>query len=202
MKRRGFTLIELLVVIAIIAILAAILFPVFARAREKARQSSCLSNTKQLGTAVQMYAQDYDERLPMAASMSGASVYLFNELLNPYIKNEQIWQCPSKPSSVNLANLGKANVSYMVDVGTPMPAGSTTGRLFGAPPAGTFSCTLAQIDRPAETILLGDAVGTVPVTLVPLPTVVDPRHNDGANYLYADGHSKWDRPDRVVFRPN
>ncbi len=65
MRRKGFTLIELLVVIAIIAILAAILFPVFARAREKARQTSCLSNLKQLSLGVLMYAQDYDERLPM-----------------------------------------------------------------------------------------------------------------------------------------
>ena len=85
--RRGFTLIELLVVIAIIAILAAILFPVFAQARSKARQSSCLSNMRQLGTSMRMYAQDYDER----------HVYLWWEWhigLHPYIKNWDIFICP------------------------------------------------------------------------------------------------------------
>lgn len=200
MRRTGFTLIELLVVIAIIAILAAILFPVFARAREKARQSSCQSNEKQIGLAVHMYAQDYDERMPLAANLTGGvapPVYVFSDLLNPYIKNDQIWQCPSRPGSVNLAALGKANVSYMVDVGTQMPSGSF--RLFGAPPAGTFSCTLGQIDRPAETALMADGTGAVDATFN-ITTVVDPRHNDGANYLFADGHVKWDRPERVVIR--
>jgi prepilin-type N-terminal cleavage/methylation domain-containing protein len=94
--RKGFTLIELLVVIAIIAILAAILFPVFARAREKARQNSCLSNVKQLGLATMMYAQDYDERMP-GSFMTGAeaiSLYWY-QLLYPYIANEQIMLCPS-----------------------------------------------------------------------------------------------------------
>ena len=81
--KRGFTLIELLVVIAIIAILAAILFPVFARAREKARQSSCLSNVKQIGTGLLMYAQDYDEVLP---AISFAAVQ-WNTLLQPYVMN-------------------------------------------------------------------------------------------------------------------
>ena len=111
--RRGFTLIELLVVIAIIAILAAILFPVFAQARAKARQTSCLSNTKQMGTAVQMYVQDYDEQLPgyrfngptgskinpyagdARVGMSAKDVIFINQLLNPYIKNDDVWKCPS-----------------------------------------------------------------------------------------------------------
>ena len=89
--RRGFTLIELLVVIAIIAILAAILFPVFAKAREKARQSSCLSNLKQLGLGILSYAQDYDERFPMAlAGGPTPPIYLFPELIDPYVKNAQI----------------------------------------------------------------------------------------------------------------
>ena len=86
--RRGFTLIELLVVIAIIAILAAILFPVFAKAREKARQSSCLSNVKQLGLAMMQYAQDYDERLPMYAD--GGYRYNWDVAIEPYLKNSQV----------------------------------------------------------------------------------------------------------------
>jgi len=105
-KREGFTLIELLVVIAIIAILAAILFPVFARAREKARTANCQSNLKQQALAVLMYAQDYDETLPLAAMNVGAgnavypdgstgTYYLWYHPLFPYIKNVQLWNCPS-----------------------------------------------------------------------------------------------------------
>src|SRR5256712_9936832 len=92
MPKRGFTLVELLVVIAIIAILAAILFPVFAHAREKARQTSCLSNLKQLGAAMLMYAQDYDERFcPVLARPDRKQPYLYLDswmhLLEPYTKN-------------------------------------------------------------------------------------------------------------------
>src|SRR5215211_7498689 len=99
LRKNGFTLIELLVVIAIIAILAAILFPVFARAREKAREITCISNLKQLGTGIQMYAQDYDEYLPnnfegkkdtnLWSDLAGSG------LMDPYLKNKQIWFCPS-----------------------------------------------------------------------------------------------------------
>ena len=96
--RRGFTLIELLVVIAIIAILAAILFPVFARARESARTSSCLSNVRQLGLASHMYAQDYDELFPCdyyaCNSPSPSHARLIGQIL-PYMKNTQILYCPS-----------------------------------------------------------------------------------------------------------
>src|SRR5687768_3102279 len=106
-KRPGFTLIELLVVIAIIAILAAILFPVFAQAREKARQASCLSNAKQLGTALMMYFQDWDELFPNSVSWKRYSPGLerdttFADRLLPYVKNEKVWLCPSdaRPTKV------------------------------------------------------------------------------------------------------
>ncbi len=110
--RSGFTLIELLVVIAIIAILAAILFPVFAQAREKARQTSCLSNLKQLGTAVMMYTQDYDETYPTqfqnpyATCPGGSSAYALEDNCReatwmggifPYVKSRQVYVCPSAP---------------------------------------------------------------------------------------------------------
>jgi prepilin-type N-terminal cleavage/methylation domain-containing protein len=92
----GFTLIELLVVIAIIAILAAILFPVFSRAREKARQASCLSNLKQIGQAAHQYAQDYDEKWPpVRRGGFGSPAFNWQQILIPYTKNDQIFRCPS-----------------------------------------------------------------------------------------------------------
>jgi prepilin-type N-terminal cleavage/methylation domain-containing protein/prepilin-type processing-associated H-X9-DG protein len=100
-RKTGFTLIELLVVIAIIAILAAILFPVFAQAREKARAISCLSNTKQIGLGLAMYTQDYDELMPAAfASVNPVNngtinVITYENQITPYIKNKQIFICPS-----------------------------------------------------------------------------------------------------------
>ncbi|MGQ9729993.1 MAG: DUF1559 family PulG-like putative transporter [Candidatus Zipacnadales bacterium] len=119
-QRWGFTLIELLVVIAIIAILAAILFPVFARAREKARQTSCLSNVKQLTIAALMYAQDYDELLPCdyyACNSSTTHARLVGQIL-PYMKNQQILYCPSaaKMGIADIvptpANIAAGNISY------------------------------------------------------------------------------------------
>ena len=100
MTRRAFTLIELLVVIAIIAILAAILFPVFAKAREKARQSSCQSNDKQIGLAWQQYIQDYDERTPNFGGCVNPNVLekttsVFCYAVASYMKNQQVMVCPS-----------------------------------------------------------------------------------------------------------
>ena len=105
-KRTGFTLIELLVVIAIIAILAAILFPVFAQAREQARMSTCLSNFKQIGTGMMMYLQDWDETYPMnrIAQNPGGSecngkgkMITWKHETQPYIKSTDVFRCPSNP---------------------------------------------------------------------------------------------------------
>ena len=97
MDRKGFTLIELLVVIAIIAILAAILFPVFAKAREKARQTSCLSNVKQTTLGLLMYVQDYDERFGLDGGYNGDNTWArqWPIAVQPYVKNAQILRCPS-----------------------------------------------------------------------------------------------------------
>jgi prepilin-type N-terminal cleavage/methylation domain-containing protein len=106
--RKGFTLIELLVVIAIIAILAAILFPVFAQAREKARQTGCLSNVKQIGHGIQMYVQDFDEHIPRNAfadpprvqegdHFTNCSSPRWMDVIQPYVKNTDVHNCPSDP---------------------------------------------------------------------------------------------------------
>jgi len=119
-KWKGFTLIELLVVIAIIAILAAILFPVFGRARENARKISCLSNLKQLGLAVGQYAQDYDEMFPNAganwARETDRPYYKTpKNVLMPYIKSSQVWRCPSDSNwSVNNGH-GGISYAHMMD---------------------------------------------------------------------------------------
>ncbi len=103
--KTGFTLIELLVVIAIIAILAAILFPVFAQAREKARQTSCLSNQKQIGLAALQYAQDYDETNALLTYYQNSpSTEKWMDLLYPYIKSEAIFTCPSRTGDPNDPN--------------------------------------------------------------------------------------------------
>jgi prepilin-type N-terminal cleavage/methylation domain-containing protein/prepilin-type processing-associated H-X9-DG protein len=197
-RRGGFTLIELLVVIAIIAILAAILFPVFARAREKARQSSCLSNVKQLMLAVMMYAQDYDETLPYASSwgVSGEpSNITWYQALMPYAKNSQIVICPSYPNQSIGYGWNYQNFGYR----------TSAGNMSRDP-----GCKLAEIPVPAGTILIGDdpdqgfhdaggiyIYGPSQFDLAGDPTS-DPdvanlarRHNGGGNYGFCDGHAKW-----------
>ena len=117
MRRKGFTLIELLVVIAIIAILAAILFPVFARAREKARQSSCMSNEKQLALGVLMYAQDHDGRMP-TRYRSGFG-HWETAFIQPYVKNSQIAECPSSGYGTYGWNQDYLNYTKLAAIDSP-----------------------------------------------------------------------------------
>lgn len=157
MKRRGFTLIELLVVIAIIAILAAILFPVFARAREAARATACKSNLKQIGNAVLMYAQDYDENLPfnpyLAANtrrfprdgqdlLNTDDYGIASDLIFPYVKNRQVFGCPSS----NKATTG-GNWKYEHDY-----AWNTSVFYVNA------ASPLADIQKPAEVLFSTDTI--------------------------------------------
>jgi prepilin-type N-terminal cleavage/methylation domain-containing protein/prepilin-type processing-associated H-X9-DG protein len=166
MRRRGFTLIELLVVIAIIAILAAILFPVFAKAREKARQSSCLSNMKQWGLAALSYIQDYDERFPLQDYGTAPYVPWYSALY-PYVKNEQMYHCPS---------YGTVTAWY--------PDYGDNANVFQ-----NASLGLAQCTTPAQTMMMMDA--TVRYVQYNTPDRIAYRHNDGCNLNYVDGHAKW-----------
>ncbi len=199
--RRGFTLIELLVVIAIIAILAAILFPVFARAREKARQTACLSDMKQIGLAFMMYAGDYDDR-PVPGSLNiGVTIppytwYTTNvywpQLLYPYVKNDQVFFCPSSPLAKNFGPGAEWTVAraYNQHVGPRITA-----------LGGAATTLLGMVKRPAEIGILVDSAGGCTLTVsefIAQPTgygsgyrTTYPWHNDGVNMTYCDGHVKW-----------
>lgn len=219
--QKGFTLIELLVVIAIIAVLAAILFPVFARARENARRASCMSNLKQIGLGIMQYVQDYDEKYPYdhyAIEGSGVSstnvtngVFGYNSFapqwgyrwparIMPYLKSKQIFQCPSATaldSSATTAEAANNVMSYW-----------SAGAFFARP--GENAVSMASIQSPSQAPMLYDAFDGVfraAIVFRPYfnpansPVIYDPTtslstarpgtHFDGMNALYADGHVKW-----------
>ncbi|MCX6381377.1 MAG: prepilin-type N-terminal cleavage/methylation domain-containing protein [Armatimonadetes bacterium] len=215
-SKRAFTLIELLVVIAIIAILAAILFPVFAQAREKARGISCISNLKQSGTATQMYIQDYDETFPMslymASDASGVCVNSFYNELTPYQKNAQIMQCLSKPTAVDFI-AGWAVISAVTGL-PPLCAGNppikylsynfnyaviengSPSNIFGEDPSRAVK-KLASFEYPADTGLISDGVPSIqPINNPPdfacgvFYSPVDARHSLFVNANYVDSHAK------------
>jgi prepilin-type N-terminal cleavage/methylation domain-containing protein/prepilin-type processing-associated H-X9-DG protein len=157
--RKGFTLIELLVVIAIIAILAAILFPVFAQAREAARQTQCLSNMKQLGTATTMYVGDYDEVMPQTyyyVNGNGIGRFHWSSMLQPYAKNDGIFKCPSdsdptpQGTSAGFPDSQVKAISYIPNYAV-MPAWD------GLPTA-----TLAQIQYPSDVIAFAEKRNRLP----------------------------------------
>jgi len=195
--RKGFTLIELLVVIAIIAILAAILFPVFAKAREKARQSSCASNLKQLGMAFVMYGQDYDEWV--VPNHTGAqepptvSWVEWWDITEPYVKNWQIYRCPSNGGGIGVwSATGTQTITYgKRGCGDDVLSGEGSNTFWWG--------TIGQFQAPAETIIFADWSHGNGHRLCPhwhagFTYVGYPHaflHNDGANYAFMDGHVKW-----------
>ena len=235
-RRRGFTLIELLVVIAIIAILAAILFPVFAKARAKARQTSCLSNFRQIDLAWQQYVQDYDEMMPSwgaPADRGGPSGGWYNQVM-PYMKNVDILWCPEagwQGASLADAWLCHFGVNYFyvgpLVVQTLVPGGCMA--FFTGQPQASWKA-------PANAVLATDSgywgggywwmvgcgedimnaptysgSGTscwygvlwdVPQDPVNHPEWEygwgNPRHNDGFNVAWIDGHTKWQKPDTML----
>ena len=160
-RRKGFTLIELLVVIAIIAILAAILFPVFARARENARRASCSSNLKQIGLGLMQYTQDYDEAYPQVVS-NGGDYKGWLQFINPYIKSYQLFQCPSESN----APPGEPLHAYWPNKTQGLAAADHTdyfyNRFAGDPPGNFASGSkIAQIQNPSVSILAGDQNPTI-----------------------------------------
>lgn len=224
MRRRGFTLIELLVVIAIIAILAAILFPVFSRAREQARKTACLSNMKQVGLALAMYTQDWDENLPLFPCACGPArpggetgVCIFAKL-QPYIKNMKVYICPS---------LGDTPTGQETCGKNP-----EIGRLhYGANRAISWNPSLARWAKPADAVAIAESGGNIwggiwntgyVANCKDLSVEVNVsagedwagnewsncswtwvwfarnRHSEGLVVVFMDGHAKWTKLDPLV----
>lgn len=211
MKTRvAFTLIELLVVIAVISIIAAILFPVFAQAREKARQTACLSNQRQLGMAFLAYAQDNDEQLPGTTDgFAGAGKpggWLFYSVfgtpaaapvfdvtrgdLFPYVKNKAVYVCPSDGPGQTAGDSYSINsclVTYLkpgVNSGKPLSA-------FAAPAATMLLGEEAMTDREPPYLSTDDGFQLLGVN------VFSTRHFGGINLAFLDGHAKFHKTERI-----
>jgi prepilin-type N-terminal cleavage/methylation domain-containing protein/prepilin-type processing-associated H-X9-DG protein len=212
-NRKGFTLIELLVVIAIIAILAAILFPVFARARENARRSSCMSNMKQIGLGILQYTQDYDEKMVLIRQDGDCSAP-WGELVQPYLKSKQIFDCPSNTTAtvVSCSNsAARVFTDYQAN-GARYSTASSGGFGYDRPMdmvkwnAPTYviePTSLSSIVEPSRAIMVAEYKGTGNHANInstgSANGMFDPTNHLGtSNYLFADGHVKSMRPTRTI----
>jgi prepilin-type N-terminal cleavage/methylation domain-containing protein/prepilin-type processing-associated H-X9-DG protein len=215
MKRRGFTLIELLVVIAIISILAAILFPVFARARENARRASCMSNVKQMGLGVMQYTQDYDEMYPLYRRATGepppvpaykTGYWEWQHMIYPYTKSEQVARCPSGNGATTPYN-GHYGANYNLLAGTPVSVAAVmaTASTYMIMDSGTSYITTSDVYPVSK----GDTARYLPGAGAVVTPAASPagwyqtdfesgRHFGGVNMAFADGHVKWLKSEVVV----
>ncbi len=205
--RQGFTLIELLVVIAIIALLAAILFPVFARARENARKTSCSSNLKQIGLGLAQYTQDYDEILPLsrigtAVGAGGATVIdaPWHAALYPYVKSTQLFKCPSNANNTNLGRTGTLTipVSY---VGCCVNNATDWGGAVPMPSNTTTTTSIADITSVSQVIIVGETGNVTRTDPEYWTNANDTRvrnHLSQTNWLFVDGHVKSMKPTATI----
>ena len=214
-QTRGFTLIELLVVIAIIAILAAILFPVFARARENARRASCSSNLKQMALGIMQYTQDYDEKFPLAiintaANASPTVPYGWSDAIQPYLKSTQIFQCPSDSASAPVGASGSPFAGQPDPTQVGYSDYSYNARLSLTDGGFITATSLATLTQPTLTVMNNDDYSWISqnyewgcnvaaaCSLFPAgPALIgnglgaNNRHLSGANFAFTDGHVKW-----------
>jgi prepilin-type N-terminal cleavage/methylation domain-containing protein/prepilin-type processing-associated H-X9-DG protein len=208
-KHRGFTLIELLVVIAIIALLAAILFPVFSRARENARRSSCASNLKQIGLGIMQYSQDYDERMVLVGSTGGGPCTApWHDRIQPYTKSTQVFQCPSNThtkSSEEVSCSSLKLLDHYVANGTWWASNPNGSDPFGFDRpmdqvkynVGTtiIPRSLSEIQQPAQSIMVAEYDGSNGWPAISSISMVElTNHLATSNYLFCDGHVKALKP--------
>lgn len=200
---KGFTLIELLVVIAIIAILAAILFPVFARARENARRSSCASNVRQVTLGLKQYMQDNDELFPLVGGVAGQVPFGWADAIQAYVKSTQLFQCPSEstgqvndPGTAGYSdyfynsNVAGTNESSLTFVSNILAIGDSQAGTAANADDGCTGNTATCADA-AGGLATFDGGWSTQTGAAVVGGLAANRHLDGANYGFADGHVKW-----------